>query len=308
MLWKIKLLILIGSVSVSTCGTRSNPTSNPTATLLQQVDARVAQVLQWAPVCSKVPGLSYPAKQPNGLSYDCGDGDSTSINGLICLSGASPAACEAVRRAIGPDGRMWRSPYRVGLDPGPDTASRDQLDGFLSYLVRTKDKITAQKWWTYMEANGKKLCPVATDNRCDLVPTSYGQLARVWRFLGLTPTLEMTLGEAGLETTFLAEAEFTSPGYQLADVVDAILRFQKMGENTDDLQRAADVAYAAQPDNPFFAYVSTGATDEVATLLLQQAAPTAPVVKDAYSTATDSPGVDSMGWEYVALAAFLEGK
>lgn len=311
----MKRLFIAGSVvlSLSACGSKGGSSSaeNLDPNLRTALDTRVASLLTWAPRCGKVAGISYPALDPNGDSLDCGDGDSTNYNGLLCLSGNNDA-CAAVAFAQGPDGKIWRSPFRrLNGGGGVNTSSRDMFVGFMAYLSRTHDTARARLFESYVNSHGGRLCEDATDDRCDLLPTSYGLMAYVWDGIGLSVSVAGEGVKATLSSELLAEAEVVDTGYALTLVVDQLLVIRQLGQSGPVLAKAAAAALGRQPDNPLYRFVVEGSTSAVAQEVLDQAPTHRPSTANQWAVSRDTAEQawqGSCGWDYVTVANLVEGK
>jgi hypothetical protein len=103
---------------------------------------------------------SFPSKYDTSdlQKENCGDGDMTLFNGLLCLSGEQ-RGCDAVTTSQGRDGRWWRSPRRVGWEyPKYDVSfSPDQALGVLSYVLATKDGMHFDSWLNWITSHRGKL-------------------------------------------------------------------------------------------------------------------------------------------------------
>jgi hypothetical protein len=101
---------------------------------------------------------AFPSKYDPADSKQCGDGDMTLFNGLLCLS-SEMVACQAVLHSKDSSGRWWRSPRRVNWEyPTYDVSfSPDQALGVLAYVLGTKDSSSFGEWLTWIESHRSKL-------------------------------------------------------------------------------------------------------------------------------------------------------
>jgi hypothetical protein len=227
---------ILAVLLLSGCGTKELEPAKPKADypeLRDQVE-RVEPLLAWT--CDgMIPARSH--------GFPCiKEGDGVSMLGRIIADTGDRSKLPAVRSSIGPDGRLWRNPERVGND-GPNSASRDAFIG----LLETRDKESIKRVMAYIKANGR-LCP--GDDRCDVTPSV--------RFLA-----EETLGVAhtkaeiafDIETLWL-EAETAPPTYRAYLVGRKLLAHIRLGNLNSGYARVAKRLNERFPRNPFLAYVN----------------------------------------------------
>lgn len=298
----MKKLLALLSVLLISCGT-STPDAPEKNDRDPEVKARVESIREWLPYC----------KYPNdfiGVSKDTcvsegtgrGDGDIVAYAGWLCFSGEE-LGCETVRRSIDTQCRVWRSPGRIGVDTN-DSFSRDMLLGLLGYFVKTKDTARASCWMDYVESIGNKLCPDATDNKCNLTTPTWGTLKEVWNYLKLTPTTNMKLNGLIDDEAVYLQALTQETGYGMELTAFQIYLRQYMGTYTQSLKKAAETLVKRQPQNPFFEFVYRGKTERFISLLLKQAPNERPNQRYQWSITRDTneqAWKDSMGWEWVYL-------
>ncbi len=241
---------------------------------------------------------------------NCSVGDAALFNGLICLSG-DELACEAVRRSQGSDGRMWRAELRVASD-AVNSFSRDMALGVLAYLIETRDVGLAQRWIYWIKSNDLRLCRESSDNRCVITPAVWALFREVWIYLGLTPTKEMLpVISFGIDSSLvtLIQAQFAPLGFQVHLTAVSLLLKYKMGHRSETLNSLAAALVSRQPRNPFFAYLSEGASFRTAQLTTQWCPEHPPENKSEWSferNTGEKPWLRSMGWECVMLINLIE--
>ncbi|MDZ7963212.1 MAG: hypothetical protein RMY34_36070 [Aulosira sp. DedQUE10] len=109
-----------------------------------------------------------------------GVGDSVIFSSILCLSGER-WACESIRQSQGIDGRMWRSPQRIGIGDRPEIRgkngefSRDQLLGAMLYMVtsanagrRDEAQVFGNKLWDWIATKRLNEIQKALDAATDL--------------------------------------------------------------------------------------------------------------------------------------------
>ena len=282
------------------CPSKRNPVPEVGITAEQIVQLKdLEAAITWAPKCAA--GIA---------CEEDSDGDAMLWAGLLCSVGYSEQ-CTAVKLSQRSDGRLCRSPARCNQET--NAFSRDMLLGKLASLTVTKDTESAKSLVSYLKNNGYKLCPLATDNRCDLEPVKssaiWGTMKRVWQYLGLQPTSEMEFGDISDNKIINLESQFAiSNGYQLHLVAIELYTRQQMGVFTQDLQQAADNILARQPNNPFYEYVARGKTNRAAQLVLDKCPKERPERAVQWSWQRDEKEQawkQSMGWECLFMIKVL---
>jgi hypothetical protein len=234
---------LLAALLLISCGTRAIDPAKPKADypeLRAQVE-RVEPLLAWT--CDGM----IPARSHNFPCYKEGDG--VSMLGRWIADTGDKSKLPAIRASIGPDGRLWRNPERVGKD-GPESASRDAFIG----LLETRDTASIKRVMAYIKATGR-LCP--GDDRCDVTPSV--------RFLA-----EETLGVShtkaqfafDVETLWL-EAETAPANYRAYLVGRKLLAHIRLGNLNSGYARVAKRLNERFPKNPFLAYVNAVANKKI---------------------------------------------
>lgn len=295
-----KLLVFIAFLTACGTSTPDKPESNNRDS---EVKERVDSIREWLPYCNYPNGF-------RGVSKDTcvsegtgrGDGDIVAYAGWLCFSGEE-IGCETVRKSIDSQCRVWRSPGRVGVDTD-DSFSRDMLLGLLGYFVKTKDTAKAKCWMDYVESIGNKLCPDATDNKCDITVPTWGTLGEVWKYLGISRTTNMKVNGLIDDETVYLQSLTQATGYGMELTAFQIYLRQYMGSYTQSLKKAAETLAKRQPQNPLFEFVYRGKTERFIDLILEQAPTMKPTERFQWSITRDTneqAWKDSMGWEWVYL-------
>jgi hypothetical protein len=244
----------------------------------------------------------------------CDQGGLTLFAGLLCLSGET-ARCEDVRRAQDGDGSWWRAPHRIG-ETGRPVFSRDQTTGLLAYFSATRDTTAARHWLDWVYANGRKLPDfhhLSDDGRaippgvelysvckddfhvnCLITPPFWGFFGRVWSFIGLDRTSQMEAGQFlnEDENSLVGEVYLPQKPYERHLSAANLFIHRMIGRAGGAVRKAAARLASEQPTNPFLRFVSEGATDELARLVLAQC-PARPLVAEPgdWLWMADSPAV-----------------
>lgn len=293
----MKLPLLISFLLIA-CGSESSSDS----ALDRQVREVVVSTQSKVQGCD-VQGVAHPGRPDCNLDdYSAGPG------GFGCLAGDAQA-CHTMSLTIDESGKPYRS-YKNRLEGDSENEySRDQLYGFVAYLVKTKDKESALRLLSYIERTGK-LCDNPDDNRCDLTPAAWGLLSKTWKYLGLERTAKMIAADLVDDAVVLAQVQTVETGYQLGLQVEFILLSKLMGLDTAILRNAARVAWDRQPKNPFYCYAAEGKTDTCKRLYLawfSEGTPNGNMTQ--WSLARDQDErqarLDSMGYEAIFLGRML---
>ena len=231
----------------------------------QALATRREQVRKWAPICANgALGLTQPP--------ECGQGDMLEYSGMSCAMG-DRARCNDVKRSQGPDGRWWRNPSAVGHED-VDAFSRDMLMGVLDYVLVTGDKAAFERFLDYVHAHGNKMCPKASDNRCHLVPDTWGLVGFVMKKLGIHRPWLIVVAEATVDASLFVTANTAPLGYMLELVAHNIITRRLIGQNSGAMREAARRMAKRQENNPLFVYLHEGATEQAAKLALEICQPT----------------------------------
>lgn len=257
-----------------------------------QAESLRDQIHEWASLC-----------QGAASKQNCDDGDALLFNGLLCSTGMNDFACEAVRNSQSSDGRVWRSPRRV-LKDTKNSFSRDMSLGVLLYAVQSKDVAYFSRWRDYTNSI-HRLCPDATDNRCQITPRMRRTYVMVEEFLKHAEVKEQLSDHYDL----LISAGMNQPGYTLHLVgVHIYLRFL-FGHNGETLQRAARSLYNRQPKNLFFAYLANANSDEVWHQFLDQDPGVMPARLHQWQferSDEEQAWEESMGWDRIFLIDLID--
>lgn len=255
------------------------------------------QILKWSEICDGSP-----------TKRGCDDGDATLFNGLLCASGEE-LGCRSVKLAQGRDGRMWRSPRRVNRDT-ENSFSRDMGLGVLLYVIAKHDTKAMKSWRQYVARAGK-LCPDATDNRCDTTPlfrhlfNDVAKAVGAWRYPGEDDHDE----GAGDDVTLFLSAKYGELGYAAHLVAVEIYLKRALGQTTSTLEAATKALLDRQPQNLFFRWLANSDTTELRTLLNQRLPKGAADVGNQWQFEREDgeqAWQQSMGWDYVFLFNLLK--
>jgi len=213
----------------------------------------------WAPICANgALGLTQPPQ--------CKQGDMLEYAGMSCLAGER-ARCEDVRRSQTADGRFWRNPTYAadGRDTG-DSFSRDMLMGVFDYIIVTGDRGAFERFLAYLKKHRNRMCPDASDNRCRLVPSTWGLVSYVEKKVGLRRKFLHRVAEKTVDLDVFLSGLTAPKGYFMELVAHHILVRRALGQNTAAMRDAAKRIAQRQPLNPLFRYLHEGATEEAAAL------------------------------------------
>ncbi len=255
----------------------------------------IAQISEWADKCE-----DYVSKE------NCDDGDSTLWNGLIC--GTNPNiygfACDAIQKSQGADGRIWRSPRRVGDENG-NSFSRDMSLGVLVYLAATQDKNLATKWMEYIRRQGG-LCPEGF-SKCGISGRLSDAIKDVYKFIGLSNLLPAFISHSAANQDdfgWAMDARFTSLGYPSHLLAVHLLIRQMIRDWDSDKQRATDILYSRQTQNLFFLWLRDGCTYDVRNRVLGLAPVQRPARLHQWTwerADNEQAWRESMGWDFIFM-------
>lgn len=247
------------------------------------------------------------------------DGDAVIFNGLLCASG-DLVGCVVVKASQGPDGRVWRSPGRVGVEE-VDSFSRDQLLGGLLYVVKTGDKDFLNRWRDWITDEGG-LCKEDTDQRCRFTPITVA----LWNYVaarvdGAKLPLSIvaasdpgprTVGFVGLppaaDISYEVLAKTTPAGFALHLLAIQIFVKRVANDWNGALQNAAKTLAKREPRNAFFRYLRDGVDGGVADLVIELAPKEKPAKTNQWSFEREddeSAWLASCGWEFIFIANLL---
>ena len=218
-------------------------------------------VRKWAPICSNgAMGLNQPP--------ECAQGDMLEYSGMSCASG-DRARCDDVKRSQSANGRFWRNPTAAVQGDPKNSFSRDMLMGVFDYVIATRDRAAFERFYDYLRHHHNKMCDDATDNRCRLIPGTWGIFGKTMKLLGMKRPLLVKLSQGTVDLDLLLSANTVPAGYQMELVAHHILVRRSLGENSAVMREAAGHIAKRQPLNPLFVYVRDGATDEAGKLALE---------------------------------------
>lgn len=227
---------LLLTLILASCGAAVTP-SKPEKDypLLRAQVERVEPLLLW---CDG--GVAFPRKNNVTKQPLCDVGDSVSTTGAVLLLGGI-GDFSVIDRSIDANGRPWRHPSYVGRDTN-NSFSRDQFIGVLEASWASKKFAPLKRLQGYISRTGK-LCPDATDNKCDLTPS-------VKTLLKYVTGQKVGFAERELdENTILAEAH-TAPASYRAYLISRKLRLIHLtGHSTAGYGKSVSVLYSRFPNS-----------------------------------------------------------
>jgi hypothetical protein len=258
------LSLAFAAVLPANAGAATPMKAETRAALVQLRDA----VRTWAPMCAN--GAMGLTQMP-----ECKQGDMLEYAGMSCLAGERER-CEDVRRSQSADGRFWRNPASAAAGKEPDgknSFSRDMLMGVFDYVIVTGDKAAFERFISYVRSHRNRMCPDATDNRCRLVPSTWGLVSLVAKRVGMKRPLWMKMAERTLDIDLTASAASAPKGYMMELVAHHILVRRALGQNTRAMRWAANRIAKRQPLNPLFRFLAEGPSEEAANLARETCGP-----------------------------------
>lgn len=253
------------------------------------IQEKAEQTAKWSTWCEDFPS-----------NENCADGDSMAGSlGFLCAVGFEPS-CYGVARSVR-DGQLYRSPVH---NPTDNTASRDQLMGFMAAQLNGENRWLDVK--RFIKRHGK-ICRDATDTRCNLTPNIWALLGGVHHFLGYDRDPSMFINLLIWDRMLLAQASTVPLGYQLNLMAESSWLAYMVGIETELSYQAGLIAFARQPNNPWFCIVALGADDVCAKLALMKW-PDEPVRKYDWGiqrATDDSTWNEPSGWGWLFIAALF---
>lgn len=199
---------------------------------------------------------------------DNDQGNAGLFTGLLCFSGEGDK-CDQFTRLLDINDRIIRNTWSAS-NSDKDGASRDELIGHLLYIAKTHDKNHANRLLHGISTLDGKICPNASDTRCMITPGIWGLMKQVWQHIGLNPTVNMIIGNAGDETALLAQAKEAPPNYNSHLIAVNIMLRMHMNTYTGKLKIAVGYLIEKSPSNPFYRFLNND-TQLAADLFIQQA-------------------------------------
>ena len=222
---------------------------------------------------------------------------------------------------------LWRSPWEAAAknSTNNDFFSRDQGLAALAAFTRSKNASLYEPWLKYITGHQGCMCPnrpYGKGNFCKLFVGDCNLEAPFWctfdhvaQFANLTrpPPEDMSPkfkpgfcnNEHLVIYTSCAFNENGS-GLHLAAVDVYIRRLTGTWDKT--LQAAADKLHSRDPNNAFFYWLSKGASDDLAELIISQVPADGNHSKHQWSFCRADAGEawkESMGWEFIFLIDHL---
>ncbi len=250
----VVLFVVAFTVSGAYSAAEAAPLSADTRAKLESIRASIET---WAPMVDGAIALNRTGYQGDIIEYA----------GYRCIGGDTER-CNDIRRGQDADGRWWRAPKLIHQETG-DSFSRDMFMGLMYYFTKTRDTVALDRWLNYLKSHGNKMCDDASDNRCTLMPSTWGLLGHTLQYLGYKPTLKMKLGAQILPAEMLISAATAPKGFELVLLADNLFFLRSLGYNATWMQKVAKIALKRQPENPLFQYLVNGPTEQLGQLLLE---------------------------------------
>ncbi len=277
-------------------------------------------VRTWATTCKDTGWIS---ERRYGECYEWDTGE---FGSMACLAATlandtvtASARCTEVKNSQDPSGR-WHRGQQTRLaeqaacaGKAPETCqtqnafSRDEVNGLFSYWIATRDADAAQKWFNWFSNhtyNGKvrieKTCDNPSDDRCQLVPSSWGMFYKVWKHMGLTPTMKM--GQQSIMPYFDVITYHSSVDYDRELAATTIIMHRVMNIWSDNPQAAkaekdavdnqAKKLYGLDANNAMMYFVANGVDKHLVYDLILASCP-----KDDPGKMPDNPEYADFIWQ-----------
>jgi hypothetical protein len=197
------------------------------------------------------------APTKKGPPHECDDGDMVLFNGILCLYEIHKESCSFVKNSQDHSGRVWRAPYRRGLD-NKNEFSRDMAIGFLAYVLKTADLTSLYKWAEWVKKHDGLLCLGADDFRCHSGRGIRSIASQVASFHGGS----LDWGALGTWNTFGSDFQlylhtlFAEEGYPVHLIAVQLMIKRAMGREGDLLDVVAYKLHKRDPLNPIYALLA----------------------------------------------------
>ncbi len=220
-----------------------------------RMEALRSSIQTWAPMCNGAMALDRKCYQFDMIEYA----------GWRCVTG-DLERCNDIKEAQDTDGRFWRAKGLIGQTKA-NSFSRDMFMGLMMYFTKTKDVDSLNRWMDYLSNHRNKMCDDAKDNRCSLMPSTWGMLGIARQYLGLKQNWKMKIGRQILPGEMVITAKTAPLGFELELLSDNIIFLRSLGIDTSWIRNSADILNRRQPNNPVFKFLSEGSTEELAQLI-----------------------------------------
>lgn len=304
-----RLLGVLVVLLMTACATAKRPVEVPIENPIKtELLSQKVKILEWSVKCEGTP-----------VKPECDDGDALLFSALLCASGEN-FACDVVKRSQDNEGRVWRSPKRVGNEE-VNAFSRDQGLGALLYIAATKDVEWANRWWLYIKKT-KRLCPQDSDFRCRLTAAyiafhnyvaekvpgmeklSYAWAMREKNEQPIPPSREPNSPVSALDRLWQGLEPVTPSGFPLHLLGVQLYAKVVLGDWNEVLQQITERMVKREPLNPFFLYLQKGQDNAVGSLLLTLLPKQKPASMHQWAwerTDSEKAWESSMGWDMVFL-------
>lgn len=227
---------LLLTLILASCGAAVTPAKpEKDYPLLRAQVERVEPFLLW---CDG--GVAFPRKNNVTKQPMCDVGDSVSTTGAVLLLGGI-GDFSVIDRSIEANGRPWRHPSYVGRDTN-NSFSRDAFIGAMEATFASKKFAPLKRLQGYISRTGK-LCPDATDNKCDLTPS-------VKTLLKYVTGQKVGFAERELdENTILAEAHTAPASYRAYLIARKLRLIYITGNATAGYGKSVTVLHSRFPNS-----------------------------------------------------------
>ena len=273
-----------------------------------------ASIMKWAPTHSNPKVISQPdCDTKSRFSCDC-----TFWNGIACSNARNDTqfTCNEPWESQSPNGMIWRSPWEAAIQnsTNPDFFSRDQALAVLSHLTNDANATWYNKWYQFIDGNKGSMCPGKFYD-CWFVTPFWCTFDTVASKKGLKePSIDWMIpklgeGACNNQNIFIyISCKYNDNGsaLHLASLDVYIRRRLKIWDQV--LQNAADVLHKRDPMNAFFRWLSEGASDGLADLIVSQVPKDGNHPMHQWSFVREDSSKaweESMGWDYIFLIDHL---
>lgn len=248
----LPLIVLLGMTAA--CGKDRTPV-RPNLSTIEELANETSRIEPLILFCDG--GVAFPRNNNVDGRPNCDVGDSMLFTGTLLSTKPwemFQQMQDAIAGSILTSGKPHRAPSYAKVDYAGDSFSRDQMLGFLHYLVTTKDQESAKLVINYLKNHNNQLCPGASDGRCDMTLGLKAITDDVYQYIGLGA--QYNVNRDLDDNTTLTEARYADVGYPMNLVSQKIFLRVRMNELNSMHSLAAKALADRQPNNMWFQFLN----------------------------------------------------
>ena len=298
-----KILLAIMVIILASCGKAKDTPSAQPSKYKQELQQRKEQIMQWVRLRDGLPVFDEP-HMPEGHN-----GNVNLFGGLLCLSGEKQF-CHVLQY---PNGLLKRNTWSAYTS---DESSRDEWIGALATWSASPDSAAMNKFIDAIQRNDSSLCSSGKTPGCRADAFYFGPWGTTFDVFNHDPVASVTANMRNAKALqadssyILSQSKTEALGFRIHLQAVQILIRQKLNRNNSTLAKAAQTLNQRQPQNPFYAYLVNGATDQVAELALKYIPTEQPKSRRSWYLQSDSAEnqhLQSAGWPDIFMINLLLG-